>query len=238
MATQLSKAELIRQHSDFSEVELAEMLDCSVHYVRQQRALAGAPRIVREGLMNWKDPETAALLRRLWSEGHSCSIIARKIGGVTKNAVIGAVTRANLPRRDTTTRLPSGRLVIGKHQIHKWHKKKSAANKGKPFTLRDRPQMTISADPTPLPQPAEFDVPRIATVDLEPHHCRWPCVHDVREAGPSDPIFCGLKKKEGIPYCEVHARRAFQPPHVRSRHQSIPTDSNVIVLKKRETVAA
>ena len=237
MATQLSKAELIRQHSDFSEVELAEMLDCSVHYVRQQRALAGAPRIVREGLMNWKDPETAALLRRLWSEGHSCSIIARKIGGVTKNAVIGAVTRANLPRRDTTTRLPSGRLVIGKHQLHKWHKKKSAANKGKPFTLRDRPQMTISADPTPLPQPAPDDKARISFNKLENHHCRWP-VGDTSDVGLDTPIFCGLSRVpgSGSSYCPGHTARAFAP--VRPRHQSIPTDSNVIVLKKRETVAA
>ena len=66
--------------------------------------------------MNWKDPENAELLLRLWTEGHSCGAIARIIGnGVTRNAVIGATSRANFPRRISTNRLPT--RGISKHQL-------------------------------------------------------------------------------------------------------------------------
>ena len=243
-----SKGELVRQHPHLSEVELANMLGCTIFYVRQQRALV---RHINYRPGSFWTPERDEVLRRLWlGDAHSARQIAAVLGApATRNSVIGRAQRLSLPSKAGAARGKAKGASLGGHPRETAIRINNARNgmrldfsnkgKGKPFVLRDKVDpMKLSADPTPLPQPAEFDVPRIATVDLEPHHCRWPCVHDVREAGPSDPIFCGLKKKEGIPYCEVHARRAFQPPHVRSRHQSIPTDSNVIVLKKRETVAA
>ena len=33
--------------------------------------------------------------------------------------------------------------------------------------------------------------------------------------------FCGKKKVAGLPYCEVHARRAFQPPQPRRRDREV-----------------
>jgi len=43
--------------------------------------------------------------------------------------------------------------------------------------------------------------------------CRWPI------GDPQQPEFhfCGKTKIPGLPYCEVHARRAFQPPQARRR---------------------
>ena len=43
--------------------------------------------------------------------------------------------------------------------------------------------------------------------------CRWP-IGDPQEA---EFHFCGKKKVAGLPYCDVHARRAFQPPQARRR---------------------
>ena len=43
--------------------------------------------------------------------------------------------------------------------------------------------------------------------------CRWP-IGDPQHA---DFHFCGKNKVAGLPYCEFHARRAFQPPQVRRR---------------------
>ena len=40
---------------------------------------------------------------------------------------------------------------------------------------------------------------------LEDHHCRWP-IGDPQHA---DFHFCGAKKLTGLPYCECHARRAY-----------------------------
>jgi len=46
---------------------------------------------------------------------------------------------------------------------------------------------------------------------LEECHCRWP-IGDPQEA---EFHFCGKTKVTGLPYCEFHARRAFQPPQAR-----------------------
>jgi GcrA cell cycle regulator len=45
--------------------------------------------------------------------------------------------------------------------------------------------------------------------------CRWP----IGDPQQSDFHFCGKKKVTGLPYCEVHARRAFQPPQARRRER-------------------
>ena len=48
--------------------------------------------------MAWTD-ERIKQLRQLWSEGQSASKIAEKLGGVTRNAVIGKVHRLGLSNR-------------------------------------------------------------------------------------------------------------------------------------------
>lgn len=48
--------------------------------------------------MSWTD-ERVDLLQRLWAEGHSASQIAKQLGGVTRNAVIGKVHRLGLSNR-------------------------------------------------------------------------------------------------------------------------------------------
>ena len=45
--------------------------------------------------MAWND-ERVELLKRLWAEGLSASQIASRLGGVTRNAVIGKVHRLGL----------------------------------------------------------------------------------------------------------------------------------------------
>ena len=48
--------------------------------------------------MAWTD-ERIKQLRQLWSEGQSASKIAEKLGGVTRNAVIGKIHRLGLSNR-------------------------------------------------------------------------------------------------------------------------------------------
>ena len=47
--------------------------------------------------------------------------------------------------------------------------------------------------------------------------CRWP----IGDPQQPDFHFCGKKKVAGLPYCEVHARRAFQPPQPRRRDREV-----------------
>src|SRR3569833_3432360 len=48
--------------------------------------------------MSWTD-ERVELLKKLWSDGLSASQIAAKLGGITRNAVIGKVLRLGLSDR-------------------------------------------------------------------------------------------------------------------------------------------
>jgi len=52
--------------------------------------------------MSWSD-ERVELLKRLWGEGQSASQIAKELGGVTRNAVIGKVHRLGLSNRNGST---------------------------------------------------------------------------------------------------------------------------------------
>ena len=53
--------------------------------------------------MSWTD-ERVNVLKKLWAEGHSASQIAKQLGGVTRNAVIGKVHRLGLSGRATPSR--------------------------------------------------------------------------------------------------------------------------------------
>ena len=51
----------------------------------------------------WTD-ERVELLKKLWAEGLSASQVAKQLGGVTRNAVIGKVHRLGLSGRATPSR--------------------------------------------------------------------------------------------------------------------------------------
>jgi len=52
--------------------------------------------------MSWTD-ERVEVLKKMWGEGQSASVIAKELGGVTRNAVIGKVHRLGLSNRVTST---------------------------------------------------------------------------------------------------------------------------------------
>jgi GcrA cell cycle regulator len=49
--------------------------------------------------MSWTD-ERVEMLKKMWAEGQSASQIAKELGGVTRNAVIGKVHRLGLSNRN------------------------------------------------------------------------------------------------------------------------------------------
>ena len=56
--------------------------------------------------MSWTD-ERVELLKKMWGEGQSASQIAKELGGVTRNAVIGKVHRLGLSNRTTGSSKPA-----------------------------------------------------------------------------------------------------------------------------------
>ena len=160
--------------------------------------------------MGWND-ERVDLLKKLWSDGLSASQIAGRLGGVTRNAVIGKVHRLGLSGRATTSRMKSHR-PRARNQATKRLMKPRFANLGNP-ALR---QLYLGDSEPYTPSAEELVIPlneRRSIQTLTEASCRWP----IGDPQQSDFHFCGRKKVLGLPYCEFHARRAFQPPQPRRR---------------------
>ena len=175
--------------------------------------------------MTWND-ERVDVLKKLWADGLSASQIAGRLGGVTRNAVIGKVHRLGLSGRATTSRMKSHRPRV----------RVQAAKRLKPRLLNTGNSAFRSlylGDSEPYVPPAEeLVIPmgeRKYIQTLTESCCRWPI------GDPQQPEFhfCGRKKIPGLPYCEVHARRAFQPPQPRRRERDfvpVITVANVASL--------
>ncbi len=173
--------------------------------------------------MSWTD-ERVELLKKLWAEGLSASQIAGRLGGVTRNAVIGKVHRLGLSGRATTSRMKTHRprnRVIG--TTPKRTTKSRFANTGNP-ALR----ALYNGDAEPFSPPKEELVIPVAerkTIQtLEENHCRWP----IGDPQSADFHFCGRPKVPGLPYCEHHSCRAFQPPQAKRRGGQAPATPTAI----------
>jgi GcrA cell cycle regulator len=143
--------------------------------------------------MGWTD-ERVEQLKALWGEGLSASQIARVLGSVTRNAVIGKVHRLGLAGRAGPPRAERPRNAVPR---------KAAVHVAVPA-----PQI-VEEDPITL-EDGNF-----ATVlTINDRMCRWP----IGDPSENEFHFCGHKPKFGSPYCEAHARKAYQPqPQRRER---------------------
>ena len=157
--------------------------------------------------MAWND-ERVELLKRLWAEGLSASQIASRLGGVTRNAVIGKVHRLGLSGRATSSRSSSPRPR--RVQAPRQHRAPSLMF-GTRGNVALKPVYEEEIEPAPAPIEELYIPPaeRATILTLKEAMCRWP-IGDPQE---SEFHFCGKRKVVGLPYCEFHARRAFQPPH-------------------------
>ncbi len=165
--------------------------------------------------MSWTD-ERVEVLKKLWSEGLSATQIATRLGGVTRNAVIGKVHRLGLSGRATTSRMkslrPRARMANNKQRMAK-----ARFAPGGNSLVRNLFQAEPDAYVAPV---EELEIPlaeRKTIQTLVECSCRWPI------GDPQTPEFhfCGKNKVQGLPYCEFHARRAFQPPQPRRRDREV-----------------
>jgi GcrA cell cycle regulator len=141
--------------------------------------------------MGWTE-ERVEQLKALWTEGLSASQIARVLGGVTRNAVIGKVHRLGLAGRAGPARSERPRSVSHKSVV----------------------RMAQPEPPVVEEDPIILEDGSFATVlTINDRMCRWP----IGDPAENEFHFCGRKPKGGSPYCEAHARKAYQPPAKRDR---------------------
>jgi GcrA cell cycle regulator len=153
------------------------------------------------------DTERVEALKRCFSDGMTCSQIAREIG-VTRNAVIGKMNRLGLTRpRDVAAK-----------QRERWHAVQVARPKVSRALRRKRSNVDIFSQHAMLKevfgeaQPRPEDVPirngrGCTLLELSPAQCRWP----INTPGAEDFCYCGNDPVKGLPYCLGHARIAYRP---------------------------
>lgn len=165
------------------------------------------------GLSMWTEERDAALTA-LWGQRIPTSEIAKQVGAVSKNAVIGRAHRIGLPSR----RLSHKALSAIARASNASRQSKRTVNVPRPKLPKERKPMTriaivesLHKAPEPLPDLSGDTKPLVASVlALEDHHCRWPI-------GEPTAGFCGCNKVPGLPYCEVHSRRAYEPRPISKR---------------------
>jgi len=167
--------------------------------------------------MAWTD-ERVELLKKLWAEGLSASQIAGRLGGVTRNAVIGKVHRLGLSGRATSSRSSSPRP---RRTNVPRAKRTQAVMLGTRGATELKPQYETELDLVPAPL-QELVIPlneRASILTLKEAMCRWP----IGDPGEPEFHFCGRKSCGTLPYCEHHARMAYQPVQMRRREKRFAT---------------
>jgi GcrA cell cycle regulator len=166
-------------------------------------------------LMTWTD-ERVETLKQLWKDGLSASQIAARLGSVTRNAVIGKVHRLGLAGRATKTRVATRRVRRAPNQPNALNQARRVPQKAR-FQASGNPALReLYAQPEPVQHIEELVIPmneRKYIQTLTESCCRWP----IGDPQLAEFHFCGKKKVNGLPYCDHHARRAFQPPQTRRR---------------------
>lgn len=139
--------------------------------------------------MEWTEERTA-LLKTLWLQGQTASQIAERLGGVTRNAVIGKAHRLGLSSRPSPIRQrPAGR----------------------PTTVPPAAPLSRALQPTENAKPAEALPPappaKAPTAKVTPgsRGCMWP-MGDPKQPGFH---FCGAPAEPGRPYCASHCAVAY-----------------------------
>ncbi|OHV73262.1 GcrA family cell cycle regulator [Ensifer sp. LCM 4579] len=170
--------------------------------------------------MNWTD-ERVEKLKKLWSEGLSASQIAAQLGGVSRNAVIGKVHRLSLPGRakagGTTTPARPKRATSAPRAPNYAARAvtRTVARPAGATVLKEEVAVDLVAEQEIAPE-ANIVLPmsrRLELTQLTERTCKWPIGDPLKE----EFHFCGNDSPESSPYCNYHARLAYQPSAERRR---------------------
>lgn len=153
--------------------------------------------------MGWTDDRVESL-KKLWQDGLSASQIAKQLGGVTRNAVIGKVHRLGL----------SGRAAPSKPARPVFKAPRPARPAAALPSAPRRIAEPVAAVPAPT-SPVRYieEAPGSATVlTLGAHMCKWP----IGDPATAEFTFCGRRASDS-PYCAEHAQVAYQPAQAKKR---------------------
>ncbi|WP_291842827.1 GcrA family cell cycle regulator [Bradyrhizobium sp.] len=135
--------------------------------------------------------ERIDLLKSHFEAGLSCRQIAASIG-VSRNAVIGKLSRLQLTRRE---------LEVAPRPVRAARER---ARKSNP-RLQYQALQAVYDNGQPVEAPIASEH-RCSLFELSEQRCRWP----INTPGAEDFCFCGNVPEDGMPYCSGHSRLAYR----------------------------
>ena len=142
-------------------------------------------------MTTWTE-DRIATLKRLWNEGQSASVVARELGGVTRNAVIGKVHRLGLSGRVAPAAPGAGRR---------------ASKPSLTTPVRRKPRLAGVVGRVIVAEAmGDEDRERTPLLRLRRAGCRWVFGDPKAEAFG----FCTAAATRGS-YCAEHAALAYRP---------------------------
>ena len=187
--------------------------------------------------MSWTD-ERVEQLKKMWGEGQSASQIAKELGGVTRNAVIGKVHRLGLSNRAgsgggaSKAAAKEKPVAAAKPAAKPAPRPKPAPSvpavkeeleldeNGIPISAARRAIIPAGQPLPPQPSANEISPEALAKVSEVEKTAKKislmeltekTCKWPVGDPATEDFWFCGLTVQQGKPYCEAHVGVAFQP---------------------------
>ena len=199
-------------------------------------------------MMAWSE-ERVAVLKKMWLDGNSASEIAKELGNITRNAVIGKVHRLGLSNRDTNAAKSGASTNKTVKTVKRGRppktinepKKRGRPQKVKehmdlPETPADKGKSIIASGPSKRSNDNKLEVVSdLSEETLKNLHkvemkSKKISLMDLTERTCKWPIgdpatdafwFCGHEAEPGKPYCKTHISIAFQPmTQRRSRKES------------------
>lgn len=164
--------------------------------------------------MAWTE-DRVETLSKLWADGLSASQIAKILGGVTRNAVIGKVHRLGLSGRAKPSRPKPAKPAVAARP--------KAAPKPAPVTAKATAVETKTKTKTTAQLPATIEQPPLKAKPLKDgtyatiltitdHMCKFP----IGDPKADEFRFCGRKTDPDEPYCTAHSMVAYQPSRRRN----------------------
>ncbi len=163
--------------------------------------------------------ERVELLKQLWQKGESAEVIAARLGGLTRSAVLGKIFRLRLDASKTAATSGRQSKSAAAGAAPERVPRASAAGPVRPVGVAAPEKDALSwrhngvrrqeAAARASEAARQAAARRGLTLhELTNHTCRWP----YRRPGTRRYFFCGAPEADlerGIPYCPRHMRRAY-----------------------------
>ena len=199
--------------------------------------------------MAWSD-ERVAILKKMWLEGSSASEIAKELGNITRNAVIGKVHRLGMSNRDTNNLKSGSSTSNTKKSVRRGRPpkvNKEEKKRGRPHKLKDpgdfpgtldvteksttssAKEMRLDENKTKVASDlSEETLQNILKVEMKSKKISLmelterTCKWPIGDPATDTFWFCGHESEPGKPYCKTHISIAFQPiTQRRSRKETL-----------------